>query len=196
VHVQVADDDEGVAVLDRIRVWLPVLTALSANSPFWLGADSGYASYRSQAWGRWPSAGATELFGDAAAYRRLVGDVLATGTVLDDGMLYFDARLSASWPTVEVRVADVCLRAEDAVTLAGLTRALVETAARDAADGRPAPGCAASCCASRPGGPGAPGWTASWCTRSPGGRRPRPRCSARCWTPCGRPWPAPATSSG
>jgi carboxylate-amine ligase len=139
VHVQVADDDEGVEVLNRIRVWLPVLTAFSANSPFWRGRDTGYASFRSQAWNRWPSAGATERFADAAGYHRLVDDVLATGTVLDDGMLYFDARLSAQWPTVEVRVADVCLRVEDAVTLAGLTRALVETAARDAAAGRPEP---------------------------------------------------------
>jgi len=54
-------------------------------------------------------------------------------------MVYFDARLSANWPTVEVRVADVCLRIEDAVTLAGLVRGLVETAARDARDGRPVP---------------------------------------------------------
>jgi carboxylate-amine ligase len=139
VHVQVTDDDEGVAVLNRVRAWLPVLTALTANSPFWRGRDTGYASFRSQAWNRWPSAGATELFADAGDYHRLVDDVLATGTVLDAGMLYFDARLSRQWPTVEIRVADVCLRVADAVTLTGLTRALVETAARDAAAGVPAP---------------------------------------------------------
>jgi carboxylate-amine ligase len=131
VHVSVADDDEGVAVLDRIRIWLPVLTALTANSPFWHGADSGYASFRSQAWNRWPSAGPNEVFADAASYHRLVDDVLATDTVLDTGMVYFDARLSDRWPTVEVRSADVALRREDAVTLAGLVRGLVETAARD-----------------------------------------------------------------
>ncbi|WP_206340245.1 carboxylate-amine ligase [Blastococcus litoris] len=133
VHVSVADDDEGVAVLDRIRVWLPVLTALTANSPFWQGEDSGYASFRSQAWHRWPSAGPNEVFADASTYHRLIDEVLATGTVLDTGMVYFDARLSANWPTVEVRTADVALRVEDAVTLAGLVRGLVETAARDAA---------------------------------------------------------------
>src|SRR4051794_20663031 len=107
VHVSVADDDEGVAVLNRIRAWLPVLTALTANSPFWQGADTGHASYRSRAWQRWPSAGPTELFPDTAAYHRLVDDVLATGTALDSGMIYFDARLSERWPTVEVRTADV-----------------------------------------------------------------------------------------
>ncbi|TYP89131.1 carboxylate-amine ligase [Blastococcus xanthinilyticus] len=139
VHVSVGDDEEGVAVLDRIRVWLPVLTALSANSPFWQGADTAYASYRSQVWRRWPSAGPTGTFGDAAGYHRLVRAALATGTVLDEGQLYFDARLSATWPTVEVRTADVLLRVEDAVTLAGLVRALVETAAREAGAGTAPP---------------------------------------------------------
>jgi carboxylate-amine ligase len=139
VHVSVEDDEEGVAVLNRIRVWLPVLTALTANSPFWQGTDTGYASYRSHAWQRWPSAGPTEVFPDAAAYHRLIDEVLATDTVLDDGMVYFDARLSATWPTVEVRTADVVLRVEDAVTLAGLVRGLVETAARQAGAGTPPP---------------------------------------------------------
>jgi carboxylate-amine ligase len=139
VHVSVADDQEGVAVLDRIRVWLPVLTALTANSPFWLGRDSGYASFRSQTWNRWPSAGPTGPFGSPAVYHRVVDELLATGTVLDQGMIYFDARLSATWPTVEVRVADVALRVTDAVLLTGLVRGLVETAARDWRAGRPAP---------------------------------------------------------
>jgi carboxylate-amine ligase len=139
VHVSIADDDEGVAVLNRIRIWLPVLTALTANSPFWQGVDTGYASYRSQAWHRWPSAGPNELFADAAEYHRVIDEVLATDTVLDSGMIYFDARLSANWPTVEVRTADVALRVEDAVTLAGLVRGLVETAAREARAGVPAP---------------------------------------------------------
>ncbi|SEO85682.1 carboxylate-amine ligase [Trujillonella endophytica] len=140
VHVSVADDEEGVAVLNRIRVWLPVLTALTANSPFWLGRDSGYASFRSQSWNRWPSSGPTELFADAAEYRQVVADLVATRTIVDTGMVYFDARLSERWPTVEVRIADVALRVEDAVTHAGLVRALVETAAREWRDGVPAPG--------------------------------------------------------
>ncbi|CCG03531.1 carboxylate-amine ligase [Blastococcus saxobsidens] len=139
VHVSVADDEEGVAVLNRIRLWLPVLTAMTANSPYWQGQDTAYASFRSQVWQRWPSAGPTGPFADAADYHRLVDAMLQTGTVLDAGMVYFDARLSARWPTVEVRSADVALRVEDAVTLAGLVRGLVETAARDARDGGAVP---------------------------------------------------------
>ena len=139
VHVSIEDPAEGIEILNRIRIWLPLLTALTANSPFWLGRDTGYASFRSQAWNWWPSAGPNELFADAGEYARLVDDVLATGTVVDAGMIYFDARLSATWPTVEIRVADVALYREDAVTLAGLVRGLVETAAREARDGRPVP---------------------------------------------------------
>jgi carboxylate-amine ligase len=139
VHVEVASDDEGVAVLDRIRVWLPVLVALSANSPFYQGRDSGYASFRSQVWTRWPSAGPTDVFGSAAAYHRTVEELIATGTLLDPGMIYFDARLAQHYPTVEIRVADVCLEYEDTVLLAGLCRALVSTAATEAEAGTPPP---------------------------------------------------------
>ncbi|MEW1836322.1 glutamate--cysteine ligase [Microbacterium sp. NPDC079995] len=131
VHVAVDSPEEGVGVLDRIRPWLPVILALSANSPFWRGTDTGYASYRYQAWMRWPTAGPTDLFGSLDAYRREVAAMLKAGVCLDEGMIYFDARLSTHAPTVEVRIADVCLRADDAVTLPLLVRALVDRAAAD-----------------------------------------------------------------
>jgi glutamate---cysteine ligase / carboxylate-amine ligase len=139
VHVAVADDAEGVAVLDRIGPWLSVLLALSANSPFWQGEDSGFASYRSQVWARWPTSGPARSFGSAEAYHEAVDAMVATGTILDQNMVYFDARLSARYPTVEIRVADVCLDADTATLLGALARGLVETAAREAADGLPAP---------------------------------------------------------
>jgi carboxylate-amine ligase len=138
VHVQVASEEEGTAVLDRIRPWLAPLLALSANSPFWQGRDSGYASFRYQAWGRWPSSGPTDLFGSAPAYHGVVQAMVDTGTVLDEGMIYFDARLSRHYPTIEVRIADVCLHADDAVLIAALVRSLVETAARAWQAGDPA----------------------------------------------------------
>lgn len=131
VHVEVASAEEGVAVLDRIRIWLPVLLALSANSPFWGGSDTGYASYRYQMWNRWPTTGPCEIFGSAAAYRREVARLLETGVPLDPGMIYFDARLSRHHPTVEVRIADVCLEAEHAAAIAALVRSMVQTAVRE-----------------------------------------------------------------
>lgn len=139
VHVLVGSREEGVAVLDRIRVWLPVVLALSTNSPFWHGVDTGFASYRYQAWNRWPLTGPTELFGSVEAHDRHQETLLATGVPLDLGMLYFDARLCTHQPTVEVRVADVCLEAEHAAAIATIIRALVETAARNWRSGASAP---------------------------------------------------------
>ena len=136
VHVEICSADEGVAVLDRIGSWLAILLALSANSPFWQGADSAYASFRYQARGRWPSSGPTPMFGTARAYHEVVQQMVRTGTVLDTGMIYFDARLSEHYPTVEIRIADVCLHADDAVLIAALARALVETEARAWREGR------------------------------------------------------------
>lgn len=140
VHTYVESPDEGVAVLDRIRDKLAVLTALSANSPFWNGLATGFESYRTQAWNRWPTSGPSAIFSTHSAYRRVVTRLLDSGVLLDEGMIYFDARLSRNHPTVEVRVADVCLRAEDAALIGVLVRALVESASREWRDGvEPAP---------------------------------------------------------
>jgi carboxylate-amine ligase len=139
VHVGVESLDEAVGVLDRIRVWLPVLLALSANSPYWGGVDSGYASFRSQVLQRWPTSGPSELFGSLAAYERHLAQVLGSGVPLDAAMIYTDARPSHHYSTVEIRVADVCADGDDAVLIAVLCRGLVETAAREYADGHPAP---------------------------------------------------------
>jgi glutamate---cysteine ligase / carboxylate-amine ligase len=139
VHVGVESDEEGIAAIDRIRVWLPVILALSANSPFYDGTDTGYASYRSQLWTHWPSAGPTDTFETPDAYHRLVRSMVESGVLLDDGMIYFDARLSQRYPTVEIRVADVCVDLEDTLLVAALCRALVHTAAAEAARGHPVP---------------------------------------------------------
>lgn len=139
VHVSIDSPEEGVAVLDRIRGWLPVLVALSANSPFVAGEDTGYASYRTVLWGQWPTAGVPDLFGSVEGYQRARDALIASGAVLDEPMICFDARLSARYPTVEIRVCDVCADVRDASTIAALARALVSTAAEQAAAGIAAP---------------------------------------------------------
>jgi carboxylate-amine ligase len=139
VHVEISSADEGAAVLDRAGPWLATLLALSANSPFWQGQDSAYASFRYQVWGRWPSSGPTEPFRTARAYHETLQRMVRTGTLLDTGMVYFDARLSEHYPTIEIRIADVCLRTDDAVLIAALARALVETEARASREGKPGP---------------------------------------------------------
>jgi carboxylate-amine ligase len=139
VHVAIDSREEGVGILDRIRTSTPILTALSANSPFWQGKDSGYASFRSQALQRWPTSGPQEVFGSIAAYDRLVDGMLDSGVMLDRGMVYFDTRLSHRYPTIEIRVADVCVDVRETVLIATLCRAMVETAARAWRAGDPAP---------------------------------------------------------
>ena len=87
VHVSVTSADEAVGVLDRIRVWLPSLLALSANSPYWQGQDTGYASFRERAIGGWPVSGPTEVFGTAEGYRAVIDGMLASGVILDAAMV-------------------------------------------------------------------------------------------------------------
>lgn len=135
VHVGIDSPEEGVGCLDRIAPWLPVLLAVSSNSPFARGADTGYASWRTQQWSTWPSAGPTEAFGSLAGYRRASARMIASGAARDPAMLYFDARLSEHQPTVEVRLLDVVTDPEDVGLLAALVRALVETAVQQWASG-------------------------------------------------------------
>jgi carboxylate-amine ligase len=139
VHVHVADPDLLVRVLDRLRPDLPVLLALSGSSPFWEGVDTGYASYRTQWFGRFPVTGPAELLGDRAGYDAVVADLVATGMVRDASHLYWDARPSTRFPTLEVRVADTCPRLDDVVLQAGLTRSLVRVAAAEAVRDAPFP---------------------------------------------------------
>jgi carboxylate-amine ligase len=131
VHVQVPDRERGVHVIDRIGGWLPVLLAIAANSPFWEGNDSRFDSWRARVWSRWPTAGPTSPFGTHAGYEKRAEALIQAGAALDRGMLYYDARLAERYPTVEIRVADVCLDVMDAVLVAALARALVVTAIDD-----------------------------------------------------------------
>lgn len=137
VHVGIASPDEGVAALDRIGPWLPVLLALSTNSPYWHGRDTGHASWRSMTWWRWPSHGTGTGFRTVEEYDAVAQRLVDWGAALDLGMIYLDARLSPRYPTVEIRVADVTTEVGDAIVLAALGRALVDTDSRSGQRWRP-----------------------------------------------------------
>ncbi|MFV6030534.1 carboxylate-amine ligase [Streptomyces sp. NPDC056264] len=139
VHVGVPDPETGVAVLNRIRGWLPTLLAMSVNSPLWDGRDTGFASWRTIVFGRWPVSGAPPHFDDLCAYESRLEALVASGVIADRGQVYWQARLSDRYPTVEVRCLDVQLRAEDAVMLAGIVRGLVATAIAEEKAGMPLP---------------------------------------------------------
>ncbi|MGS2642927.1 glutamate--cysteine ligase [Streptosporangium sp. LJ11] len=124
-HADVEDRDLAVAVAHRLAPWIPPLLALSSSSPYWLGSDTGYASYRPLLWQRWPTAGPVPRFESAAEYDQVVRELVASGVITDPGMIYFDIRPSAHLPTIELRVCDACPRVGDIVLIAGLFRALV-----------------------------------------------------------------------
>lgn len=138
VHVGIPDPERGVQALNRIRPWIPLLTALSVNSPYWLGRDSGFGSWRVVHYRRWAVQGVAPWFADAADYERRITRLGASGAILDRGVLTWVARLSDHYPTLELRACDVQLEAQDSVLLGALTRALVVTALHEAeADAAP-----------------------------------------------------------
>ena len=128
VHVGINDREAAIHVMNRARLCLAPLLALAANSPYWLGWDTGYASFRTEIWRRWPMSGTPQVFASRAEYDRLVETLVATGSVSDGTKIYWDVRPSARFETLEYRVTDVCLTIDEAVMIAGLVCALTRTA--------------------------------------------------------------------
>ncbi|MFH9011718.1 glutamate--cysteine ligase [Streptomyces sp. NPDC017943] len=128
IHVDVPDRDTAVRAMCLVSPWLPPLLALSASSPFWLGSDTGYASWRTMVWQRWPTTGPAGCHGSAQEYDAAVAELIGSGVISDPGMLYHDVRPSAHQGTLELRICDACPRAETVVLVAGLFRALVRDA--------------------------------------------------------------------
>ncbi|MEU9984200.1 glutamate--cysteine ligase [Streptomyces sp. NPDC050856] len=138
IHVGVPDLATALQVSNHLRPCIPVLIALAANSPYWDGRDTGYASWRTPLWGRWPVAGPPPYFASPAHFESLVADLISTGSVLDRGGLYWDIRPSHHVPTLEFRVPDATATADETVLLAGVVRAMVATALRAIEAGEPA----------------------------------------------------------
>ncbi|MGY1603905.1 carboxylate-amine ligase [Geodermatophilus sp. SYSU D00815] len=139
VHVAVPDLETAVAVMDRARPYLPLLLAMTGSSPFHDGVDTGYDSYRTLWWSRWPNSGSPERFGSAERFTEVVAGLVASGVVADSSHLYWDVRPSYHLPTLEFRIGDVCTRVDDAVLHAALARSLVRVLAARAARGEPCP---------------------------------------------------------
>ncbi len=139
VHVGVADRETAIQVGNHLRPWLPTLLALTANSAIHGGRDTGYASWRSVLWSRWPCSGPPPFFTSADHYDATVTMMVSSGAVLDPGMIYWDVRPSAHLPTIEVRVSDVPSTVDETALLATLVRGLVATAIRTLRAGRLAP---------------------------------------------------------
>ncbi|RRO16758.1 YbdK family carboxylate-amine ligase [Saccharopolyspora rhizosphaerae] len=139
VHVGVPDRETAVGILNHLHRWLPSLLAMSVNSPFHLGADTGYASWRMVQQSRFPGSGIPPRFASADDHDRQVARLVDCGVLVDEAMTFWLARPSPHLPTVELRVADAATTIGEALLQAALTRALVRTAQRELEAGREAP---------------------------------------------------------
>jgi carboxylate-amine ligase len=138
VHIGVPDRELAVGVVNHLAPWLPTLLALSVNSPYERGTDTGHASWRMVLQSRFPGSGIAPWFGSAAAYDEQVDRLVGCGVLADRSMSFWLARPSARFPTVELRVADAAGTVAEAVLQAALSRALVRTALDELAAGHPA----------------------------------------------------------
>jgi glutamate---cysteine ligase / carboxylate-amine ligase len=125
VHVAVPDGRAAVRALDGLRGDLPLLLALSANSPYWRSRDSGFASIRTPIFSMFPRVGIPRHFGSYAEYVHVVEELLLSEAVPDPGFLWWDARLQPRLGTVEVRIMDSQSRLADAASLAAVVQCLV-----------------------------------------------------------------------
>ncbi|MEU4691476.1 YbdK family carboxylate-amine ligase [Actinoplanes sp. NPDC023714] len=125
VHIGVPDRELATAVLTRLRPWLPALLALTVNSPVSGASDTGWQSYRYPTQMHWPTFRPPSIWPSAERYDQEVSELIEAGTAVDAAGVHFMARLSARFPTIEIRVADTGLGVADAVLFAGAARALV-----------------------------------------------------------------------
>ena len=137
VHLGSLGRADALVLSAALRPWLPVLQALTANSPFAAEEDAGWASRRGYTYGRWPTVGPAPVL-DEDGYDKCVEEMVSTGVILDRAMLYWYARPSERYPTLEIRVADVNGDLDTTVLLAVLLRALATVLLADADRGRAA----------------------------------------------------------
>ena len=124
VHVAVEDDDLRIDLMRQLVYFLPHLLALTTSSPFWRGNLSGLKSYRLSVFDEMPRAGLPEVFNGYAEYKRTVDMLVDAGIIEDATKIWWDLRPSARFPTLEMRIADVCTTLEDALSVAALFRCL------------------------------------------------------------------------
>ena len=125
VHLGIEDEDLRIDLMGQARYFMPHLLALSASSPFWGGLETGLMSYRLSVFDGLPRTGIPDLFESYGEYQRLVGQMVSAGLIEDASKLWWDVRPSARFPTLEMRICDVCTRLDDAITIAAVYVCLI-----------------------------------------------------------------------
>lgn len=120
VHVGIDDPELRIDVMNQIRYFLPHLLVLSTSSPFWEGEDTGLTSYRLTIAQSLPRSGLPGRFAGWDEYRRTVEVLVGAGVIEDASKIWWDLRPSARFPTLELRITDVCPRLEDGLSIACL----------------------------------------------------------------------------
>jgi glutamate---cysteine ligase / carboxylate-amine ligase len=136
VHVAVPDERAAVRALDGLREELPLLLALSANSPYWQGRDSGLASARIPVFQAFPRTGTPRAFGSYEAYVEAVDVLIRCNAIPEPTFLWWDVRLQPRLGTIEVRIMDAQTRVADSAALVALVQCLVRREAHGPGDGR------------------------------------------------------------
>lgn len=127
IHVAVPEAVDRVDVMNRAMRWLPVFLALSTSSPFWNHRVTGLLSYRQALYDEWPRSGIPDFFLDEADYQAFADRLQRAGAISDSSQLWWAIRPALRFPTLEMRIADVCTRLEDALAIAALYRCLIAT---------------------------------------------------------------------
>jgi carboxylate-amine ligase len=130
VHVGVDDRDHSIELMNEARYFLPHILALSVNSPFWEGRNTGIKSYRSVIWGRMPRSGIPDSFRSWDDYRAFVDMLIATHSIDEPKKIWWDIRPHPKFSTLEFRVCDMPTRVEETVALAALFQAVVAKLSR------------------------------------------------------------------
>jgi carboxylate-amine ligase len=120
VHVGLGDDELRIDFLGQVSYFLPHLLALSTSSPFWQGENTGLKSYRISVFDELPRSGLPETFESYGEYARHVEILIRAGVIEDASKLWWDVRPSARFPTLELRIPDVCTRLRDGIAVAAI----------------------------------------------------------------------------
>ncbi|MFT5114506.1 MAG: carboxylate-amine ligase [Parasphingorhabdus sp.] len=125
VHVGIENDNLRIDLMNQVSYFLPHLLAISTSSPFWHGINTGLKSYRMAVWNEMPRTGLPPEFDSYAQYQRLVDTLVSTGVIEDASKLWWDIRPSGKFPTLEMRITDICTRMEDSICIAAFYRCLL-----------------------------------------------------------------------
>jgi len=120
VHVGIDDDDLRVDMMNQASYILPHLLALSTSSPFWKGEDTGLKSYRMSVWDEMPRTGLPHVFESYSEYQRHVNVLVHAGVIEDSTKVWWDLRPSDHYPTLEMRISDLCTTLKDTVCIAAI----------------------------------------------------------------------------